>query len=111
MLFIEAYRQSLIPFKEAYRMIYKLPNAPKMPLDSSKEAIRQFIEKYQNEGYKIFIISDYGVSLRPDSLLMAMGEKAFFKLRKKVNKYDLRMIEVSDVKDAIEWTYDIGLRP
>ena len=110
MLFMEAYRQSLRPFKEGYRMLYQLADVPKMPLDSSEKAIAKFVNKYQKNGYDIFIISDYYPSLRPDSLLIAMKSKLIDKFKKQMNRYDLRLIEVSDAADAIEWTYDIGVR-
>lgn len=99
MEFNEAYRQSLIPFKEARRMLYKLADIEKIPLDSSREQIEKFMKRNLNK--KLFILSDYRTSLASDALLIAAEEES--KLKKKLDKFNARLIEVEDLEDIIDW--------
>ena len=105
MTLMEAYRQSLRPTREGYGMLYHMKDLPKLPISSSNDAIKKFIDRHNDR--QIILVSDYEPSLRSDALIAAIEHKEVEKLRKKVRKYNIRIIEISDYEEAVEWKDDM----
>jgi len=105
MTLMEAYRQSLRPAREGYRMLYHMKDLPKLPISSSNDVIKKFIERHKDR--QIILVSDYEPSLRSDALIAAIGREEVEKLRKKMRKYNIRIIEISDYEEAMDWKDDM----
>jgi len=86
-------------------MLYHMEDLPKLSISSSNDAIRKFIERHNDR--QIVLVSDYGPLLRSDALIVAAERGEVEKLRKKMNKHNIRIIEVNDYEEAMEWKADM----